>query len=205
MVKGALKIRSFAQSKEESSMKAKETNHNTSPSRPPLSAFSSSARNNLSAGNISPIHPASNSQAKFDRRSSQVKIREGLSGQVSYPHLENAESNIGSSSSNSSSPERFSSSSGTPLKGKLKSSGSRQLPLGSADLEKVKGQKSTGIAFVFQHFHSTKSVLEFKPRAPTISQEGLTLYSACLPFFSFTWIASNRSGRHSILRTSRGF
>lgn len=143
-------------------MKAKQARYNTSPSRPPLSAFSASARNNLSAGSVSPTHPASNTQAKFERRSSQVKTKGNLSGQVSYPHSENADSNMGSSSSNPSSPERFSSPSCTPLKGKSKRSVSRHLTLGSVDLENVQGQNSTGMAILFKHLLSTEP-LKFKP------------------------------------------
>jgi hypothetical protein len=172
MKKGTAKLRSFVHSKDESTSKAKEARCTTSPARPPLSAFSASARNNLSAGNVSPTHPASNSQAKFDRRKSQVKIRGRLSGQVSYPQSENADSNVTSnSSSNSSSPERFSASSETLLKGKSKRSGGGQVPLGSADLGNVQPQNSTGMAILFDNLPSPMS-LKFEPRTATIFTRG---------------------------------
>lgn len=141
MVKGTPNIRSFFQSMEPST----KATQNTSPARPPLSAFSASARNNLSVGNSSQASLPSKPQAKHNGRSPQTKISGVFPGQISHPLSENVEPNSRSSSSNSSSPETFSTPCGTPLKSTTRrSSGVRRLPFSSTDLENVKGQNSPG-------------------------------------------------------------
>lgn len=182
MVKGTPNTRSF-QSKE-SPTKAM---RNISPARPPLSAFSASTRNNLSAGNSS---PASKPQAKLDWRSPQATIRGSFSGQASYPFLENVDSNIGSSSSNSSSPERFSTPCGTLWKSKSRrSSGIMRLPFSSTNTESVQGQNSPGMVVPSANLHYSKS-LHFKLRGAisfTIGVHTLCIDSVSLPnFFAFT-------------------
>jgi len=155
MVRGSPTIRSFFHAKES----PPKPMHSTSPGRPPLSAFSASARNNLSAGNSSPAPSPSKSQPRFERYSPQGKIRGVPSGHVSYPLLENVDSNVGSSCSNSSSPERYSTPCGTPLKSNpRRSSGTMRLPFSSTDLENAQGDNSPGMAVHSETVHFPNSI-----------------------------------------------
>lgn len=169
MVKGSPNIRSFFHAKESPTKPM----HSTSPGRPPLSALSASARNNLSAGISSPAPSASKSQSRFERYSPQGKNRGVSSGHFSYPSLENVDSNVGSSCSNSSSPERYSTPCGTPLKSNSRrSSGTVRLPFSSTDLENAQGYNSPGGAYEERR---TRKASNTRLRAKSSEDENTTI------------------------------
>lgn len=115
--------------------------YSISPARPPFSAVSVLARDNLSAANLPSVQPASNTSAKLHRRSPQAKTRGGSSQYISYPHLENVDSNIGCSSCATSCSDKLSPSHGTPLKNSSKRrSNSTRLHSNSSDFESVQGE-----------------------------------------------------------------
>ncbi|XP_024389740.1 uncharacterized protein [Physcomitrium patens] len=163
MVKGTPNIRSFFQSKKESPSKASESANNvvTSPGRPPLSS-STSARSNVS-----------NFQSRLDGRYSQLKRKGRFAENDLFEHLNSAdESHVGCSSTNASSPERFSISHDNPVRNKSRISQfspCTRLPLSSTTSKNVQGPHTTG---VYEYLSRTPSIQS--SLASSSDEEGTT-------------------------------